>query len=63
MTDHDHMDDDEQLEDDQLEVMLLTMQATMNVLINKGVVTQEENEAELDKIYEALDSEEEGEGE
>lgn len=56
MVDHEEMEEDEF--EGQIEQMIvengMLIQALMNLLLNKGVITEDEMDAELEKLYKEL---------
>jgi hypothetical protein len=65
MVENDEMEGDDY--EEQIEQMMiengLLLHAVVNVLKQKGLLKQEEIDAEVDKLYEEMDQFEEGEGE
>lgn len=65
MVEHDEMDSEDY--EEQIEQMMIEngmlLHAIVNVLVRKGIITQEEIDGEIDKLYEEMDQYEEDEGE
>ena len=62
MVDHEDMEDDEF--DNQLEQMIvengMLIQAVMNILLRKGLITEDEVDRELESLYKELGDEGDG---
>lgn len=64
MVEHDEMDSEDY--EEQIEQMMIEngmlLHAIVNVLIRKGVISQEEIDGEIDKLYEEMDDSEDDDG-
>lgn len=65
MVDHDDVEGDDY--EEQIEQMMIEngmlLHAVVNVLVKKGLIKQDEIDAEMDKLYEEMEKFEEGDGE